>query len=335
MNMSEHTDDDYTIYLSAEAEESLAAYICSTCGSEMLPQEEDEVLICTNCGKTKYVSFYDIGIGDELCGAKVIRVLGGGSSGSLYLCEYPDYSRCVIKTLKKSASGNPEQVRRFEQEAQIMGKLSHPNIVSLNSFSQSGNTLCLNMEYVDGYNLVQMVSQGYCFPPETAMEMVYCLADAFLYAWEHCHLLHRDIKPSNIMINSDGVLKILDFGLSKECGVDTGLTAVGQALGSPGFMSPEQFRDSRIYDCRSDIFSLGVTMYFVLTGGKMPYPGNSPLAVFQNMLGTEPEPLSELDSAIPEPFSDLIMSMIDKNMEKRPESWSKLMKQLEDIVQTL
>ena len=334
--MSEHIDEDYTIYLSPEAEENLAAYICSTCGGEMTPQEDtDNILICRSCGRTKQVNFYDIGIGDELCGTKVIRVLGGGSTGNIYLCEYPDYSRCVIKMLKTGHNANSETIRRFEQEAQIMGKLSHPNIVQLNDFSRSGNTLYLNMEYVDGFNLLQMVSQNYNFPPETAAEMLYCLADAFLYAWENCNLLHRDIKPSNIMINSDGILKILDFGLSKECGIDTGLTAVGQALGTPGFMSPEQFRDSRIPDCRSDIFSLGATIYFVLTGGEMPYSGKSPLAVFQNMLTSTPKPVNEINPDVPESLSCLIMSMIDKDLSKRPESWKDLMNQLEDIAQTL
>lgn len=333
--MSENIDDDYTIYLSAEAEESLASYICSVCGGEMIPQENEDTLICLNCGKIKQVNFYDIGIGDELCGAKVIRVLGGGSSGCLYLCEYPDYSRSVMKMLKKGASENAENIRRFEQEAQIMGKLSHPYIVQLYEFSQTSNAMYLNMEYVDGFNLLQMVSQNYSFSVDNAMDMTYGLADAFRYAWEHCHLLHRDIKPSNIMINSDGELKILDFGLSKECNIDTGLTAVGQALGSPGFMSPEQFRDSRIYDCRSDIFSLGVTIYFVLTGGKMPYQGKSALAAYQSMLTEKPQTLHEIDSSIPESFSNLINSMIDKDVEKRPKSWQDLMKQLEDIAQTL
>ena len=328
-------DDDYTIYLSDEAQESLAAYICSSCGGEMLPQEGADLLVCQKCGKSKYVNFYDVGIGDELCGGVVIRMLGSGSAGNLYLCEYPDFSRRVVKMLKNSEAGNPETVRRFELESEIMSKLSHPNIVELIEFKKTPNAMYLVMEYVDGYNLLQMVSQEFYFSADTCLEMIYCLADAFKYAWESTHLLHRDIKPANIMITTDGVLKILDFGLSKQCDVDTGLTAAGQALGSPGFMSPEQFRDSRIYDCRSDIFSLGVTMYFVLSNGKMPYEGKSPLAAYQSMLSTVPAALDVIDPTIPKAVSDLIISMLDKDMEKRPESWQDLMNKVEDIANSL
>ena len=333
--MDNNFDDDYTIYLSDEARESLAAYICSSCGSEMLPQENEELLVCQSCGKSKYVKFYDVGIGDELCGGVVVRMLGSGSAGNLYLCEYPDLSRRVVKMLKKSETGNPETVRRFEQEAEIMSKLSHQNIVQLIEFKKTAGALYLVMEYVDGFNLLQMVSQEFYFSGETALEMIYCLSDAFKYAWENCHLLHRDIKPTNIMITCDGVLKILDFGLSKQCDIDTGLTSVGQALGSPGYMSPEQFRDSRIYDCRSDIFSLGVTMYFVLSGGKMPYEGNSPLAAYQNMISTVPAALDAVNPDVHPRVSELVMSMLDKEMEKRPFSWQELMNKVEDIANSL
>ena len=333
--MDNNFDDNYTIYLSDEARESLAAYICSSCGSEMLPQENEELLVCRSCGKSKYVKFYDVGIGDELCGGVVVRMLGSGSAGNLYLCEYPDLSRRVVKMLKKSETGNPETVRRFEQEAEIMSKLSHQNIVQLIEFKKTAGALYLVMEYVDGFNLLQMISQEFYFSGETALEMIYCLSDAFKYAWENCHLLHRDIKPTNIMITCDGVLKILDFGLSKQCDIDTGLTSVGQALGSPGYMSPEQFRDSRIYDCRSDIFSLGVTMYFVLSGGKMPYEGNSPLAAYQNMISTVPAALDAVNPDVHPRVSELVMSMLDKEMEKRPFSWQELMNKVEDIANSL
>ena len=333
--MNDFFDDDYTIYLSEEAQESLAAYICSACGGEMLPQESEDLLICQNCGKSKYVNFCDVGIGDELCGGIVVRVLGSGSSGNLYLCEYPDLSRKVVKMLKQSETGAPENARRFEHEAEIMAKLQHPNIVQLIEFRKTASSMYLVMEYVDGYNLLQMVSQDFYFSAETALEMLYCLADAFKYAWDNCNLLHRDIKPSNIMITSDGVMKILDFGLSKQCDVETGLTSVGQALGSPGFMSPEQFRDSRIYDCRSDIFSLGATLYFVLSGGKMPYQGKSPLAAYQSMISSVPEKLSQVASDVPESLSELVMSMIDKDIAKRPSSWDDLMNKVEYIANSL
>ena len=331
------TFDDYTIYLSEEAQESLAAYICSACGGEMAPAEDgSDTLVCSVCGKVKTVSFCDLGPGDELCGGVIRRVLGGGSCGELFMVEYPDYSRSVVKVLKNSdLEDDASRIRRFEMEADIMAKLPHPNIVQLKEFVRKENALYLVMEYVEGYNLLQMVSQEFYFSPETVLEIAYCLADALRYAWENCALLHRDIKPSNIMISSDGEVKILDFGLSKDCGTDTGLTAVGQALGSPGFMSPEQFRDSRIKDCRSDIFSLGVTMYFVLSGGKMPYSGKSALAAFQSIISTSPEPIRKYNSEVPEEISGLVMSMISADIEKRPENWSMLMSMMEDIAKTL
>ncbi|MBO5899161.1 MAG: serine/threonine protein kinase [Lentisphaeria bacterium] len=335
-NNTPEFDDDYTIYLSEEAQETLAAYVCSSCGSEMLPEDDGSSwLQCTCCGKRKQVNFYDIGIGDELCGAKVLRTLGGGASGTLFLCEYPDGSRCVIKILKKENRQDPENRQRFELEAEILSDLDHPGIVKLIDFRQESDMLCMIMEYVDGYNLLQMISQEFYFSAETALEMLYGLADIFRYAWESKHLLHRDIKPANIMINSDGELKVLDFGLSKQCDTDTGLTSAGQTLGSPGFMSPEQFRDSRIYDCRSDIFSLGVTIYFVLAQGKMPYAGRSPLAAYQNIMTTTPVPLCEVNTEVPQMFSDLVMDMVDKDINLRPASWEMVMSRIEEIANTL
>ena len=327
---------DYTIYLSEEAQESLAAYVCSVCGGEMAPEtDSSDWLVCSVCGKRKQVNFYDIGIGDELCGAKVLRTLGGGASGTLFLCEYPGNDRCVIKVLRKESLQDPESRRRFELEAEILSGFDHPGIVKLIDFRSEENTLCMILEYVDGYNLLQMVSQEFYFSPETALEMLYGLSDIFRYAWEEKHLLHRDIKPANIMINSDGELKVLDFGLSKQCSTDTGLTSAGQTLGSPGFMSPEQFRDSRIYDCRSDIFSLGATIYFVLAQGKLPYAGRSPLAAYQNIMTTSPVPLTAVNKEVPQAFSDLVMSMVDKDINLRPGSWELLMQKIEEIANTL
>ncbi len=329
-------DDDYTIYLSEEAQESLAAYVCSVCGEEMIPESDNsDCLVCTSCGKRKQVNFYDIGIGDELCGATVLRTLGGGASGTLFLCEYPDTSRCVIKVLKKESLQDPESRLRFELEAEILADLDHPGIVKLLDFKREENSLCMILEYVDGYNLLQMISQEFYFSSDTALEMLYGLADIFRYAWEEKHLLHRDIKPANIMINSDGELKVLDFGLSKQCDIDTGLTSAGQTLGSPGFMSPEQFRDSRIYDCRSDIFSLGATIYFVLAKGKLPYAGRSPLAAYQNIMTTSPVPLSSVNREVPQKFSDLVMNMVNKDIDLRPGSWEILMRQIEETANSL
>ena len=329
-------DDDYTIYLSEEAQASIAAYVCSVCGGEMLPESDgSDCLVCTSCGKRKQVNFYDIGIGDTLCGTTVLRTLGGGASGPLFLCEYPDNTRCVIKVLKQDSLKDPESRLRFELEAEILADFDHPGIVKLLDFRREDNSLCMIMEYVDGYNLLQMVSQEFYFSSDTALEMLYGLADIFRYAWEEKHLLHRDIKPANIMINSDGELKVLDFGLSKQCDIDTGLTSAGQTLGSPGFMSPEQFRDSRIYDCRSDIFSLGATIYFVLAGGRLPYAGRSPLAAYQNIMTTSPVPLSAVNKEVPQIFSDLVMSMVNKDIDLRPESWKILMRRIEETANSL
>jgi serine/threonine-protein kinase len=317
-------DDDYTIYLSEEAQETLSAYICSSCGEEMLPESDgSDRLICTSCGKRKQVNFYDIGIGDELCGAKVLRTLGGGASGTLFLCEYPDTSRCVIKILKKENRQNPEIRLRFELEAEILSGFDHPGIVKLIDFRQESDMLCMIMEYVDGYNLLQMISQEFYFSSDTALEMLYGLADIFRYAWESKHLLHRDIKPANIMINSDGELKVLDFGLSKQCDTDTGLTSAGQTLGSPGFMSPEQFRNAKDVDVTADIFSLGATAYFLLTK-KSPFDGENELELYQNMISTTPESIRKQNPAVSEHMETLIMSMLSKEPKKRPFSWKKL-----------
>lgn len=276
--------------------------------------------------------------GEIVCGQvlgeyRILKPLSEGGMGKIFLC-YPlsDPSlRLVMKVLKNDSSVNPLMKKRFKREYELSANLHHECIVQTIASWFDENSEYIVMEYVDGLTLAQMVSLKYVFTQEYSIYMMQMLAKAFNYAWNSLKLLHRDIKPSNIMISNDGEIKILDFGIAKSLlKTDTVLTVAGKSLGSPGFMSPEQFRAPQSIDCTSDIFSLGATVYYVLTG-EMPFPGKNMLEIYNEMLSSKPIPLCEANPEISQEFSDLVMNTLDIEPSRRPFCWSKLIASLDRV----
>ena len=170
---------------------------------------------------------------------------------------------------------------RFLREIRSAAKLHHPNIVTAYSAIRLGESLVLAMEYVEGLDLAKLVKASGPLPVAHACYFIYQAALGLQHAHEH-GMVHRDIKPANLMLAREGkkaIVKVLDFGLAKvtsEGQVDGGLTHEGQMLGTPDYIAPEQIRDAQSADIRADIYSLGCTLYYLLTGGP-PFRGDEPL----------------------------------------------------------
>lgn len=201
---------------------------------------------------------------------EILELIGAGGMGAVYKARQPQLDRFVaLKILSHDLAGDPTFVERFNREARVLARLSHPNIVGIHDFGTAGPYCFLTMELVDGVNLRQAMQAGR-FTPSEALAMVQHLCSALAYA--HAEgILHRDIKPENILIDSKGRVKIADFGIAKLVGEDREqdftLTLQGSVLGSPHYMAPEQIETPGDVDQRADIYSLGVVLYEMLTGG--------------------------------------------------------------------
>jgi tRNA A-37 threonylcarbamoyl transferase component Bud32 len=208
-------------------------------------------------------------IAKHLPDLEVIELLGAGGMGTVYKARQPQLDRTVaLKILSHDLAADPAFVERFNREAKMLARLSHPNIVGVFDFGTAGPCCYLLMEYVDGVNLRQAMRTGGFTPPE-ALALVQEICAALKFAHEN-GILHRDIKPENILLDSKGSVKIADFGIAKMIGEgersDVTLTLQGSILGSPHYMAPEQLDSPGNVDQRADIYSLGVVLYEMLTG---------------------------------------------------------------------
>ncbi|HZE96299.1 MAG TPA: serine/threonine-protein kinase, partial [Planctomycetota bacterium] len=207
-------------------------------------------------------------------------------------------------------------VKRFFQEARNLQKLHHPNIVAAYDAGITAEHKFFVMEYVDGPSLEDVLQKKGMLKDALALEIVRQVAQALDYAWTHT-IIHRDIKPQNIMLCQDRTVKLCDLGLSKDVTRDAALTMTGSVNCSPPFASPEQAQGLKNVDIRSDVYSLGVTLFQMLCG-ELPFKGNAPAQfLIQHVTKAPPDPRSKNPKIQPW-ISGLILRMLDKDPTLRP-----------------
>lgn len=202
---------------------------------------------------------------------RVVRKIGQGGMGKVYAAKHPTLNRTIIiKQLLGSAK--KMMTKRFLREASLMLDFRHDNIVPVYDHFKEGNSYFIAMEYVEGRSLEDLLNERAPLPPVVTMLIFREVCRGLAYA--HAHgVIHRDIKPDNVLISNTGAVKLADFGIATAPEGDEGLTKTGVAMGTPAFMSPEQIQDAKNVDAQSDIYSMGVMLYQMVTG-KKPYPGN-------------------------------------------------------------
>ncbi|HYG73422.1 MAG TPA: serine/threonine-protein kinase [Planctomycetota bacterium] len=267
----------------------------------------------------------------QLGNYRLIKKLGAGMMGAVYLAEDTLAQRQVaLKILAKKMSGSKQLIERFKREAQAAGRLNHLNIVTafaVDSDKKKGIYFYV-MEYCDGESLESILKrEDYLLEP-MALDLVAQVCRGLEHAHKH-GIVHRDIKPGNIMLNSEGVAKILDMGLSKDVTDDdqSYKTQSGLAVGTPHYMSPEQIKSDGKLDGRADIYSLGATLYHLVTG-KPPYAGATPNAVMSMHLS---EQIPNPQDIRPE-LSDNIVMLIGRMLAKEPDDRYQNCKELLDDV---
>ncbi len=254
-------------------------------------------------------------IGSQILNYQVKSLLGEGGMGTVYLAEHVKLGRKVaIKVLHAHLASNESIRNRFMNEAKTMAELQHANIVSLLDYHEDEFGLYLIMEYIDGKPLDEYIEQvSGPIPEETAILFFKQALSAFHYAHEK-KVVHRDIKPSNLIISNDGKLKVLDFGIAKIVGNDNyKLTKTGAHTGSVYYMSPEQVRGLDV-DFRSDIYSLGITLYQMLTGYNPYVDLTTEYDIFEKIVKV---PLADPRTKYPA-VSEHMVSVIDKSTQKNP-----------------
>jgi len=265
---------------------------------------------------------------------EILSVLGEGAMGVVYLANDPEIERTVaIKTLRAmseaSGAARADLEARFLKEAKLAGRLQHPNVVTVYEVGRDGDTSFIAMEYVEGEPLNRAARAESGLDTAARLELVRQVAQALQHAHER-GVLHRDIKPGNVLVTRDRRVKVADFGIGKLLSSGGGdLTRTGQMLGSPAYMSPEQIRGEKL-DGRSDLFSLGVVSYELLTGSR-PFPGDSITTLVYQILHTEPPDPLELRADLPPATRQVFSRLLAKSPDRRPADASEFLKEIRKI----
>lgn len=310
--------------------DALKAAKCPNCGS-VIPKESVE---CPHCEATLIGSSLK---GEStpqlqsLPGYRILRVLGSGGMGTVYLAEEEALGRRVaIKVVSDFFSRQPEYRARFVREARLMATIEHPNVVRVYSFGEANDRPYLVMEYVEGEMLAERIRRTEGLKPQEALELLKQVVLALQSAWEK-GIVHRDIKPTNILIDRRGEARVADFGLAKPARLeqDSDISNTRGLIGTPYYLAPEQARGMPA-SFRSDVYSLGIVLYEMLAG-RRPFEGTTPFDVVDKHLNTPVPSLTAKRPDVPEVVQQLIDWMTQKNPEDRP-SYPVLLRTLDSLL---
>jgi tRNA A-37 threonylcarbamoyl transferase component Bud32 len=259
---------------------------------------------------------------------EIIKELGSGSMGKVFLAKDPRINRDVaIKTIRYEEidAGDRDSVKgRFLREAQAAGKLSHSNIVTIYDVGEDYDIAYIAMELLDGHDLTKYCHKENLLPLPEVIRIVSCVATALNYA-HASGVVHRDIKPANIMVLNNREVKVTDFGISRV--MDASKTQTGIVLGTPSYMSPEQIAGQKV-DGRSDLFSLGVVLYELLSGTK-PFIADNLATLMYNITSGTPLSIKEIIPTIPDKVAAIAEKLLAKDPAERYQTGIELMDDLE------
>ena len=321
-----------------------SAFLNSACNGDPEIRSEVESLLAAGSEASDFISEPVVGsfasdilashspAPDQMLGHyRIVSKIGSGGMGEVFHAIDTKLDRSVaLKTLSSLYDNDPKFLKRFRNEARAAATLNHPNVAIVYSVEEVDDLPFITMELVDGQTLDHLTSEN-GLDTGKFLEWFEPIADALCLAHER-GIIHRDVKPGNIMVAESGTPKILDFGLAQIDRRDsksmskTDITAPGQIIGTPSYMSPEQAEGADM-DARSDIFSFGIVMYEALTG-KRPFQGPSQGAIVQSVLYENPEPVAKLKSGVP----PTIARMIARCLEKSPQKRFKSMKEVHAIL---
>lgn len=266
-------------------------------------------------------------IPENIANCRILGRLGSGGMGSVYRAVHTNLGRTLaLKILPADLASNPEFVLRFLREGRSVAKLTHPNVVTVYDAGEQDGVYYLSMELVEGASLGEMLERGGPFPEAAALNLMEQAAKG-LQAAHNSGLVHRDLKPDNLLVNAEGVLKVVDFGLVFDQSAETHLTRQGSYLGTPAFMSPEQCQ-SLGTDVRSDLYSLGATFY-CMVAGVPPFHAKSTMVLLRKHLEEEAPDPRKFQPFLSDGTSALLLKCLQKKPENRFQSADEVLKAVE------
>lgn len=262
-------------------------------------------------------------------GYRISGILGEGAVGTVFRARRSDTGVPVaLKVLHAVGPKRGKHIARLVKEGRVIARLNHPGIVKGLDVGESGGRYYIAMELVDGKSIRDHLEAGRIFTEDEAVEIVIKAVRALHHAVRE-GIVHRDIKPANLMLTCDGKVKITDLGLAKDA-VDLSLTRSDATVGTPQYIAPEQARDSQAADSRSDIFSLGATLYHMVTG-RPPFSGASLAEIITKVLYEAEEPVERLNPALSAPFAKLLGRMLAKDPGDRYQGYPELLADLDRV----
>jgi serine/threonine-protein kinase len=266
---------------------------------------------------------------------EIKSVLGVGGMGMVYKANDLELGEVLaIKTLKPemvAADGNA--LDRFKSEIKLARRIAHRNVVRTYDLGEISGQYFITMEYVEGTSLKDLIRQHKRLPAPVVLPIAKQLCRALEVSHDE-GVIHRDIKPQNMVVQGDGVLKVMDFGIARLASrpAEGGHTQAGMVVGTPEYMAPEQLMGDEL-DVRADLYATGVVLYECLVG-TVPHTANTPIALIAKVLEDQPTPPAMVHPDIPSDLSDLVMWAMAKDREKRPRSAAELHARLDQIVLT-
>jgi tetratricopeptide (TPR) repeat protein len=257
---------------------------------------------------------------------EILELLGEGGMGRVYKAWDRELEKVIaLKTIRGEHASNPDVLKRFKQELLLARRITHKNVIRIHDMGEAGGVRFFTMEYIPGDSLKERIEKRGKIPTEQAVPMAKQVLGALQEAHEQ-GVVHRDLKPQNIMIDQEGTLHIMDFGIARSA-QDTGMTATGTVMGTPDYMSPEQVKGEKV-DAQADLFSFGVMLYEMLTGA-LPYQADTTAAKVMMRLSKKPRPPREIDEQIPKYLESIVLKCLEVDRELRYRSAQFILEDIE------
>ena len=309
-------------------------YICPRCkqNSELPEEMEDNSYRCPHCNKLIFFPIPGIEKGMNVGGFILEYNIGSGAMGDVWLAHQESMDRKIaLKILSPTLTRDKHFISRFKKEVKITASFNHPNIVAAHDAGNDKGLHFLAMTYVKGLSLSDEIRVGGCFPEEKALKLIRDIASALQYLWNEFHVLHRDIKPDNTIIDKNGDAKLLDMGIAKTFSPGETITGTNVTVGTPYYMSPEQITGEDLLDARSDIYSLGITLYQLLTA-TLPFWGKTTGAIFQKHLTADFPSARVKNPMLSKQCDALLNIMMSKEKEHRQSCWEDVISDIDSVL---